>query len=111
MPVVVIYSSTQACPPVLTLALDMQAKGHVLRTLRHLPPPRPMRLASLQLELAHLHQIERTIRWTLSQYAEGYRLPDAQRESDLRADLEVTLWQIDQALDKLCLGLVAQSNG
>jgi hypothetical protein len=42
-----------------------------------------------------LQQDERTIRWVLSQYAEGRRLPDADRERDLRSDLAVTRWQIE----------------
>lgn len=95
MPAVIIYSSTQACPPALDLALNLRAKGYQLRSLSELPAPRPGRLCSLQLELAGLQQDERTIRWVLSQYAEGRRLPDADRERDLRSDLEVTLWQIE----------------
>jgi len=95
MPVVVIYSSTQACPPALDLAFRLRAQGHQVRSLSELPTPRPARLYSLQLELAGLQQDERTIRWVLSQYTEGIRMPDADRERDLRSDLEVTLWQID----------------
>jgi hypothetical protein len=94
MPAIIIYSSTQACPPVLDLAFRLRAQGHRLRTLGQLPAPRPARRYSLQLELAGLQQDERTIRWVLSQYAEGRRLPDADRERDLQSDLEVTLWQI-----------------
>ena len=93
MPAIIIYTSTQACPPVLELALCLRAQGHQLRTLGQLPRPRPVRVASLQLELAGLQQDERTIRWTLSQYTEGLRLPDAARVDDLQADLEVTLWR------------------
>jgi hypothetical protein len=95
MPVIKIYTSTQACPPALDLALRLRAQGHQVRSLSELPTPRPGRLYSLQLELAGLQQDERTIRWVLSQYAEGRRLPDAARERDLRSDLEVTLWQIE----------------
>ena len=94
MPYVVLYASTQACAPVLELALRLRAQGHQLRTLGQLPTPLPARRASLQLELAALLQDERTIRWVLSQYAEHRRLPDASHERDVRADLDVTLWQI-----------------
>ena len=96
MPYVVIYASTQACAPVLDLALRLRAQGHQLRTLGQLPKPLPARVASLRLELAALQQIERTIGWVLSQYAAGLRLPDAARERDLRADLDVTRWQLGQ---------------
>lgn len=96
MPSVIIYSSTQACPPVLDLALSMRAKGHQLRSLSVLPTPLPARAASLRLELAGLLQDERTIRWTLSQYADGLRLPDSCRECDLRDDLAVTLWRLSE---------------
>lgn len=92
---VIIYTSTQACPPALNLALKMRAKGHQLRTLGQMPTPLPARTASLRLELAALQQDERTIRWVLGQYAEGLRLPDASRESGLRDDLAVTLWRLD----------------
>ncbi|MGI4865860.1 MAG: hypothetical protein ACRYFZ_18190 [Janthinobacterium lividum] len=64
--------------------------------LSALPAPLPARAASLRLEQAALQQIERTIRWTLSQYAEHRRLPDACREADLRSDLDVTLWQLER---------------
>jgi hypothetical protein len=94
MPHVVIYASTQACAPVLDLALRLRAQGYQLRTLGQLPKPLPARVASLRLDLASLLQIERTICWALSQYAEGRRLPDAARECDLRADLDVTRWQL-----------------
>ena len=79
----------------LDLALRLRAQGYQLRSLGQLPRPQPARVASLRLELAGLLQDERTIRWVLSQYAEGLRLPDACRERDLRDDLAVTLWQID----------------
>ncbi len=101
MPCVIIYASTQACPSALDIALTMRAKGHELRPLSLLPRPRPVRLASLQLELAALLQDERTIRWVLSQYAEHRRLPDASRERDLKSDLEVTLWRIDTVMATL----------
>ncbi|MGI4862962.1 MAG: hypothetical protein ACRYFZ_03510 [Janthinobacterium lividum] len=90
----ILYTSTQACPPVLDLALTLRAKGYQLRTLGQLPTPLPARRASLRLELAGLQQDERTIRWTLSQYREGLRLPDACREADLLSDLDVTLWRL-----------------
>jgi hypothetical protein len=101
MPAIILYASTQACAPVLDLALALRAQGHQLRTLGQLPKPLPARVASLRLERAALQQIERTIRWVLGQYAEGLRLPDAARERDLRADLEVTRWQLSQVADKL----------
>jgi len=101
MPAVIIYSSTQACPPVLDLAFSLRAKGHQLRSLSQLPKPLPARTASLRLDLAGLQQDERTIRWTLSQYQQGLRLPDAGRERDLHDDLVVTLWQISQVTAKL----------
>jgi thioesterase domain-containing protein len=94
MPHVVIYTSTQACAPVLDLALALRAQGHQLRSLVYLPAPQPVRAASLRLELAALQQIERTTSWVLSQYAEHRRLPDPAREADLQADLDVTRWQI-----------------
>ena len=94
MACVILYASTQACPSVLDLALTLRAQGHQLRTLGQLPKPLPARVASLRLELAGLQQDERTIRWVLSQYAEGLRLPDPCREADLRADLNVTLWRL-----------------
>jgi hypothetical protein len=94
MPAVIIYSSTQACPPVLDLAFRLRAKGHQLRTLGQLPKPLPARTASLRLELAGLQQDERTIRWVLSQYATGRRLPDTRHERDLQDDLIVTLWRL-----------------
>jgi hypothetical protein len=90
----VIYSSTQACPPVLDLAFRLRAKGHQLRTLGQLPKPLPARTASLRLELAGLQQDERTIRWVLGQYAAGRRLPDARHQGDLQDDLVVTLWRL-----------------
>lgn len=96
MPHVVIYASTQACAPVLDLALRLRAQGYQLRTLGLLPKPLPARVASLRLEQAALQQIERTIRWVLAQYAEGLRLPDPARERDLRADLDLTHWQLSQ---------------
>lgn len=99
MPHVVIYASTQACAPVLELALRLRAQGHQLRSLVYLPTPQPRRAASLRLEQAALQQIERTIVWVLSQYAEGRRLPDPTRERDLRADLDVTRWQLSQLQD------------
>jgi len=92
----IIYASTQACAPVLDLALRLRAQGHQLRTLGQLPKPLPARVASLRLELAALLQIERTICWVLGQYAEGLRLPDPCHERDLRDDLCVTRWQLDQ---------------
>ena len=101
MACVILYASTQACPPVLELALRLRAQGHQLRTLGQLPTPLPARVASLRLELAGLQQDERTIRWVLSQYAEGRRLPDACRETDLRADLDVTLWRLSTVLATL----------
>lgn len=101
MPAVIIYSSTQACAPALDLALALRANLHQLRTLGELPKPQPARLASLQLELAGLQQDERTIRWVLGQYAEGRRLPDPTHERDLKSDLDVTLWQIEQVTAKL----------
>jgi hypothetical protein len=101
MPHVVIYASTQACAPVLELALRLRAQGHQLRTLGQLPKPRPARLASLRLEQAALRQIERTIAWVLSQYAEGRRRPDAAHEADLQADLDVTRWQLQQVAASL----------
>lgn len=94
MPSVIIYTSTQACPPALDLALALRANGHQLRTLGELPTPRRARLASLCLELAAWQQDERTLRWTLAQYAEGLRPPDADREDALRADLEMTLGRL-----------------
>ncbi len=94
MPVTIIYASSQACAPALTLAFALRAQGHQLRTLGQLPKPQPARVASLRLELAGLQQDERTIGWVLSQYAEGRRLPDAAHERDLQADLDVTRWQI-----------------
>jgi hypothetical protein len=90
----ILYASTQACAPVLNLALSLRAKGYQLRTLGQLPKPLPARLASLRLDLAGLLQIERTICWVLSQYADGRRLPDAAHERDLQADLDVTRWQL-----------------
>ena len=90
----ILYASTQACAPVLELALRLRAQGHQLRTLGQLPKPLPARLASLRLEQAALQQDERTIAWVLSQYAEGRRLPDAAHEADLHADLDVTRWQL-----------------
>jgi hypothetical protein len=101
MPVTIIYTSTQACPPVLELALRLRAQGHELRSLGRLPAPRPVRVASLRLELAGLQQDERTIRWTLSQYAHRLRLPDSAREVDLQDDLVVVCWQIQQVTAKL----------
>ena len=101
MPAVIIYSSTQACAPVLDLALALRFNSHQLRTLGQLPKPQPARVASLRLDLAALMQIERTIRWVLGQYAEGLRLPDASRERDLRCDLNVILWEIDNVLAAL----------
>lgn len=101
MPVVTIYTSPQACAPALNLALALRGKGYQLRTLGQLPQPQPARLASLQLELAGLQQDERTIRWVLGQYAEGRRLPDPTHQSDLKSDLDVTLWQIEQVTAKL----------
>jgi thioesterase domain-containing protein len=101
MPYVVIYASTQACAPVLELALRLRAQGHRLRSLVYLPAPQPVRQASLRLEQAALQQIERTIVWVLSQYAEGRRLPDPTRERDLRADLDVTRWQLQQVATSL----------
>ena len=94
MPYAVIYASPQACAPVLELALRLRAQGHQLRSLGQLPKPLPARVASLRLELAALRQIERTLCWVLGQYAEHRRLPDAARERDLRADLELTRWQM-----------------
>jgi hypothetical protein len=90
----IIYASTQACAPVLDLALRLRAQGYQLRTLGQLPKPLPARVASLRLEQAALQQIERTICWVLSQYAEGLRLPDASHECVLRDDLDVTRWQL-----------------
>ena len=101
MALLTIYSSTKAWPRVLTIALDLQAKGYQLHTLSRLPKPQPVRVASLRLELAALQQDERTIRWVLSQYAEGLRLPDADRVRDLRDDLDVTLWQLENVKVKL----------
>jgi len=101
MPAVILYSSTQACAPVLNLALRLRAKGHQLRSLVYLPQPQPVRVASLRLDLAHLLQIERTIRWVLGQYAEGRRLPDAAHEADLQSDLDVIRWEIDNVLAAL----------
>jgi len=101
MACVTLYASTQACAPVLELALRLRAQGHQLRSLVYLPTPQPVRAASLRLEQAALQQIERTICWVLSQYAEGRRLPDAAREADLRDDLAVTRWQLSQVADKL----------
>ncbi|MGI4865424.1 MAG: hypothetical protein ACRYFZ_15990 [Janthinobacterium lividum] len=103
MPPVTIYASTQARPALLTFALDLQRQHCQVRlcTLGQLPPPCRGRRASLRLEQAGLLQDERTIRWTLSQYAEGHRLPDAAREDDLRSDLDVTLWQLQRVAAKL----------
>lgn len=101
MPSTVIYSSTQACAPVLELALCLRAQGHQLRSLVYLPAPQPVRQASLRLEQAALQQIERTIVWVLSQYAEGRRPPDPARERDLLADLDVTRWQLQQVATSL----------
>jgi len=97
----IIYASTQACAPVLDLALALRAQGYQLRTLGQLPKPLPARVASLRLDLASLLQIERTICWVFSQYAEGLRLPDASRERDLRDDLSVTRWQLQQVTASL----------
>ncbi|MGI4866140.1 MAG: hypothetical protein ACRYFZ_19605 [Janthinobacterium lividum] len=87
-------------PTTLKLA-ELGITGHLARRVQvlpfsALPAPLPARTASLRLELAALQQIERTIRWTLSQYAEHRRLPDAAREEDLRADLDCTLWQLQK---------------
>lgn len=103
MPPVTVYASTQASPEVLNFVLTLQAQGHQvrLRTLGQLPPPCPGRRASLRLEQAGLQQDERTLRWTLSQYAEGRRLPDPAREADLQADLDVTLWQLQRVTGTL----------
>jgi len=97
----ILYASPQACAPVLDLALRLRAQGHQLRTLGQLPKPLPARMASLRLDLASLLQIERTIRWVLSQYAEGLRLPDAAHERDLRSDLDVILWETANVLAAL----------
>ena len=48
MPAIILYASTQACAPVLELALRLRAQGHQLRTLGLLPKPRPARVASLR---------------------------------------------------------------
>lgn len=103
MPPVTIYTSTQASPEVLNFALDLQRQGCQvrLRTLGQLPTPQTGRVASLRLEQAGLQQDERTLRWTLSQYAEGYRLPDPAREADLQADLAVTRWQLQRVTTTL----------
>jgi hypothetical protein len=77
--------------------------------LSALPAPRPVRAASLRLEKAALQQIERTIRWTLSQYAEHRRLPDVAHEDALRSDLDVTLWQL-QKVEASLLTLAASTS-
>jgi hypothetical protein len=101
MPAVIIYTSTQACAPVLDLALALRFNSHQLRQLGQLPKPKPARLASLRLDLAHLYQIERTTRWVLGQYAEGLRLPSPVHERGLKDDLALTLWEIEQVTAKL----------
>lgn len=97
----ILYASTQACAPVLELALRLRAQGHQLRALVYLPAPQPVRQASLRLEQAALQQIERTIAWVLSQYAEGRRPPDPAHERDLRDDLDVTRRQLSQVAARL----------
>lgn len=97
-----LYTSAPTTLQLAALGITGQLAQRVqVLPLSALPAPRPARWASLRLEQAGLLQDERTIRWTLSQYAEGRRLPDAAREDDLRSDLDVTLWQLQRVATKL----------
>jgi len=97
MPMLRLYTSSPATLHLASLGITGQLARRVqVLPLSALPAPQPARRASLRLEKAALQQIERTIRWTLSQYAEHRRLPDAAHEDALRSDLDVTLWQLQQ---------------
>ena len=90
-PAVPLYASPLARPQVLTCVLNFRHRGWVvLRTPGQLPPPCPVRLASLRQERAELQRNERIIAWLLQQYAEHYLLPDACHENGLRAELDAT---------------------